>query len=109
MTEPIKLPSCDDLIRMAKEAGFHLWYSTPEHACHFGCVEALVRLAVEQATAEMKAENERLRADAERYRWLICFVSNEEMERITGRWPMSDEEVDAAVDEARDTRVGAPI
>jgi hypothetical protein len=33
-------------------------------------VEAYARLAVEQNTAELKAEVERLRADAERYRWL---------------------------------------
>ena len=33
-------------------------------------VEAYARIAVEQGTAELRAEVERLRVDAERYRWL---------------------------------------
>jgi hypothetical protein len=27
----------DDIIRMAREAGFHAWYSDPEREYHFGC------------------------------------------------------------------------
>jgi hypothetical protein len=50
MTEPIKLPPIPDKI-----VG---WYTT-----HRPDVEAWGRLAVEQNTAELKAEVERLRAD----------------------------------------------
>lgn len=38
-------------------------------------------------------------SDAERYRFLRQRLTGEEFERITNRWPMSNEEADAAVDE----------
>ena len=28
----------DEIISMAREAGFHAWYSTPDREYHFGCV-----------------------------------------------------------------------
>lgn len=46
-------------------------------------------------------ERDAARADAERYRWLRSNVSGEELERITNRWPMSNEECDAAIDAIR--------
>jgi hypothetical protein len=34
----------DNIIRMAREAGFHDWYSDPERDYHFGCAERFAAL-----------------------------------------------------------------
>lgn len=55
----------DDIIRMAREAGFHEWYSNPERGYHFGC-------AMKFATLVAAAEREacaKLCDDLERQKW----------------------------------------
>jgi hypothetical protein len=47
----------DDIIRMAREAGFHAWYSDPEREYHFGC-------AMKFAALVAAAERERLKWDS---------------------------------------------
>ena len=41
----------DEIIQMAREAGFHEWYSTPEREYHFGCVTKFAALV---ASAERR-------------------------------------------------------
>jgi hypothetical protein len=45
----------DDIIRMAREAGFHAWYSDPERDYHFGCIERFAAL-VAAASASVERE-----------------------------------------------------
>ena len=65
MTEPIKLPP--DLL-----AGTLVREGVNKHRARDieQWMNEEMRLAVEQNTAELRAEVERLRADAERYQWL---------------------------------------
>ena len=51
--------------------------------------------AVSEELETRLAEAER---DAARYRWLRKKVGGEEMERLTGRWPMSNGEFDGLID-----------
>ena len=42
----------DEIISMAREAGFHAWYSTPEREYHFGCVTKFAALVAAREREE---------------------------------------------------------
>jgi len=55
----------EDIIRMAREAGFHEWYWTPEREYHFGCTQKFATLATakeREARRAAQIENEQLKA-----------------------------------------------
>ena len=72
----------DDIIRMAREAGFHEWYWTPEREYHFGCTQKFAALATakeREARQAAQIENEELkarlaRADLEQQRAVMAEI-----------------------------------
>ena len=105
MSEPIKLPP--DLL-----AGTLVREGVNKHRARDieQWMNEKMALAVEHATGELRAEVERLRADAERYRWLReCARATSE--HWGGRWSLVTEGpaprnatpagIDAAIDAAR--------
>lgn len=42
----------DDIIRMAREAGFHNWYSDPSREYHFGCVMKFANMVASEEREE---------------------------------------------------------
>ena len=69
----------DDIIRMAREAGFHAWYSDPDREYHFGCAvkfAALVAAPLLEALDEIDSMPCSMVNDSESLRHTIQSIKN---------------------------------
>ena len=75
------IPNRDEIIRMAREAGFHAWYTQPEeHPDHVAIIERLFAAAYAAgAAAEREACADKTGEFARKW-WSIHCASNKHME-----------------------------
>jgi hypothetical protein len=80
MTDPIKLPPMEIF-----DKGPWVWKGQEFTGAELDAAAfAKYRLAVEKATAELRAEAERLRVDAERFRSVVQSVAVTELHKLPG-------------------------
>jgi hypothetical protein len=93
-------PVCKEVVKLRAE---NVSLREDKETLVRNCNQMFDAIAAEQErNTALRAENEALRADAERYRWLRreeCPLTVFEYEEISGLW---EEKLDAAIDAARE-------